>query len=631
MSTPPPPPPNQPPQPPNQPPAGGFGAPQDPRAGFGAPQDPRAGFGAPTPPAAPPVPPAPPQAPPVPPAPPQAPPVPPAPPQAPGAQQPGHPGQPGQPGHPVGQPGQPGYGYPQQGYGYPQQPGYPTTPQHVFQAQNAPAGNPGARAKRNQLMIIGAAVVAIAVIIAGGVWLVAGDDGGTVEPSANGSSAAGENKPGGSGGSEKATGNVNSKVLVNVEQPKVPPAPDGGYNTIGTYGSWVTDTVYAKSDIAKVVGYNLNDGSQKWTVPLPGHVCAASKHVSDNKTAVLFQYKLPTAEEKSPTCNSVGVIDLNSGKLLWSAEAKSSTGGDRKIRLDEVTISGQTVAAGGVHGGGAWSLNDGRVLWEPKVDGQGCYDMGYGGGEALGVLRKCGRLGSQTLHAQVLDPNTGAPKYSYKMSQGIEYGQILSTKPLVVAANVNRSAPNATGVSDIFVIDEAGQLKTTISLTSGNYDPKCGYTEVERCQKIVVGNGKVYLPSIEHQGTGNAGGPRTNEIVSFDLNTGKQTTDRADAGERYTMFPLRMDGSNIIAYKRPPYDKGGQVVSIDGATMKQTVLMVNPDDKDIRRAETGFVPGSAEFRYHKGRLFIADDIISNSSNSANVEEKDYLFVSFTTH
>ncbi|MEV8532759.1 PQQ-binding-like beta-propeller repeat protein [Streptomyces sp. NPDC051211] len=587
--------PNQPPPPPNQPPAGGFGAPQPPQAPPPAQTPPPAGYG---------TPPAPPQQ---------------TPPPAPGYGQPqagyGYPQTP--------PPGQPGYGFPQTppgqpGYGFPQTPPPAPVP---------PAG--GGNAKRNQLMIIGAAVVAIAVIVAGGFWLTSGDDSdeGGDQTTANGQqspSGGGNDKPSGPGGSEKAQGNTASKTLVNVEQPKV---PAGDFNTIGTHGSWVTDKVYAKSNVAKVVGYDLDKGTEKWSVPLPGHVCGASRHVSGNKTAILFEPTLPGANG-AIVCSKVGVIDLDAGKLLWSTEAKSSTSGDKAVRFDEVTVSGQTVAAGGTSGGGAWNLTDGKVLWEPKTDGQGCYDMGYAGGEALAVMRKCGRIGNQTLHAQVLDPVSGAPKYSYKMSQGIEWAQIISTKPLVVTANVNRTAKNATGVSDIFVVDESGQLKTSIPLTSGNYDPKCNSTEVEVCTKIVVGNGKVYLPSIEHQGSSNSGGPRTNEILSFDLNTGKQTTDRADAGERYTMFPLRMDGSNIIAYKRPPYDKGGQVVSIDGKTMKETVLMVNPEDKETRRAETQFVP-EAEFRYADGRLFIADNIISNSSISEI--EKQYLFVSFTTH
>ncbi len=191
-----------------------------------------------------------------------------------------------------------------------------------------------------------------------------------------------------------------------------------------------------------------------------------------------------------------------------------------------------------------------------------------------------------------------------------------------MAADVGKTAKNATGISDLFVVDPKGELKARIPLASGDFGGKCG-SEVEKCTNMVVGNGKLYLPSYEHQGQ--ASGGRTNELLSFDLETGKQTTDRADAGERYTMFPLRMDGSNIIAYKNPPYDKGGQIVSIDGRTMKETVLMENPEDKASRRAETGYSPEYSEYRYHNGKFFISRTTVSKPYS----DDPEYLFVSFT--
>ncbi|MFD5509919.1 PQQ-binding-like beta-propeller repeat protein [Streptomyces sp. NPDC127051] len=595
------------PPPPHQPPAGGFGAPQEPAPG---------GFGAP-----PPVPPAAPQQPPMPPTAPQAapqqPPVPPtAAPTAPAA-----PGVPDQ--------GQPAYGYPQQGYGYPQQqppagagapPAYgaPTAPMYAAQPP-APAGaGGGGNDKRTQLMIVGAALLAIVLIIAGGFWYVSGEDGGGDQPPTADGTTGGD-KPGpGTPGSEKAPANTKSKPLFN--QPS--PTPE---EVVTVAGSWLTDSTYIKSDVAKVVGYNTVDGAKKWEIPLPGELCGATKHVSDNKTAVLFRPAKPTPENKYPACTEVGVIDLNAGKLVWSGNAKGATSGDKPASYYEVTISGQTVAAGGTSGGAAWNLADGKSLWTPKTDGEGCYDSGYAGGEALAVIRKCGRGDNQTLYAQTLDPATGAQTSSYKLSPGIEWASIVSTKPLIVAADVGKTAKNATGVSDLFVVDPKGELKARISLASGNFGGKCGGTEVEKCAGFVVGNGKVYLPSIEHQGKAEAG--RTNELVSFDLETGKQTTDRADAGERYTMFPLRMDGSNIIAYKEPPYDKGGQVVSIDGTTMKETVLMENPAEKASRTAETGFSPDYSEYRYHNGKLFISRTMARKPYSDKG--DPEYLFVSFS--
>ncbi|MBT2542641.1 PQQ-binding-like beta-propeller repeat protein [Streptomyces sp. ISL-44] len=561
------------PPPPSQPPSGGFGAPQDPAPG---------GF-APPPPS-----------------------MPPAPPQQP--------------------PAQPAYGYPQQpgaGYGYPQQPGTPppfgppTTPMHTAQP---PAGGSGGGGNdvRNQLMIVGAALLAIVLIVGGGFWYVSGDGDGKKDTADGGPAKPGDDKAqAGAGGTEKVPANTKSKVLLN--QPS--PTPD---EMVQVPGSWLTDSTYVKSDVFKIVGYNLVDGGKKWEVPLPGEICGATPHVTDKKSAVIFRPTKATPEVKYPPCTEVGVIDLEAGKLLWTGNAKSATSGDKPVQYNEVTLSGQTVAAGGTSGGAAWNLTDGKSLWLPKTDAEGCYDAGYAGGEALAVMRKCGKSGNPSLYAQVLDPATGAPQSSYKLSAGIDYASIVSTKPLIVAADVGKTAKNASGVSDLFVVDAAGQLKARISLSSGTFGGECE-TEVERCSGMVIGNGKLYLPSYEHQGQDPYG--KTNELLSFDLETGKQTNDAAPAGERHKLFPLRMDGSNIIAYKEPPYDKGGQIVSIDGKTMKETVLMENPSDKTTQRIETAYLVGHHEYRYHNGKLFIARVTVKKPYSATS--DPEFIFSSFT--
>ncbi|MFE9479722.1 PQQ-binding-like beta-propeller repeat protein [Streptomyces spororaveus] len=562
------------PPPPSQPPSGGFGAPQDPPPG---------GFGAPVPP----------------------------------------PGPDAQPAYGYPQTG-PGYGYPQQpgpppAYGAPGAPGAPGVPGPPVPAPQPPAARAG-NDKRTQLTIVGAALLAVVLIVGGGVWYTSGDSGGGDDKADSNPTASpsGDNAKGYVPGTEQAPANTKSKPLANVPSPV--PA-----DVAVVAGSWLTDTTYIKSDLSKVVGYNLVDGGKKWELPFPGELCGASKHVSDNKAAVIFKAAQPTPENKYVQCTEVGVFDLESGKLVWSGNAKSATGGDKPVSLTSVTLSGNTVAAAGISAGGAaWSLADGKSLWLPKIDNEGCRDVGYAGGEALAAIRKCGQSPNYTLYGQLLDPATGAPTASYKLSPGIEDANIVATKPLIVAADVGKTAKNATGISDLFVVDPKGELKARIPLASGDFGAKCG-TEVEKCSNMVVGNGRIYLPSYEHQGQTSSG--RTNELLSFDLETGKQTTDRADAGERFTMSPLRMDGSNIIAYKYPPYDKGGQIVSIDSRTMKETVLMTNPEDKASQRAETGFSPDYSEYRYHKGKFFISRMMVSKPYSAK--ADPDYLFVSFT--
>ncbi|MFE2518093.1 PQQ-binding-like beta-propeller repeat protein [Streptomyces mirabilis] len=591
MSQPPPPP------PPNQPPQGGFGAPQDPPpGGFGAPQDPPpGGFGAP-----------------------QAPP----------------PGGFGAPQPPQG----PGYGYPQQapppGYGYPgQQPaqppgspygyGYPQQPPTYPMQPQVPQG--GGRKPNSQVVIIVAAVVAVALIIGGGVWYASsgkddsknnssGTSGGT-----GGKGGSGGDKTTGSTGKEKVPANTTSKVLFQVPAPAVP-----AETSVSTVGSWLTDKVYAKSGDAEINGYDPDSGAKAWTIKLPGPVCTASRHTTDSgRTAIVYEPAMPTKAKPSHGCSEVSALDLAAGKLLWTKSVKS---GDQKISLDNVTTSANTVAVGSTSGGAAFDISTGKALWAPKPT-DSCYDAGYGGGDKLVAVRKCGEYGSaRQLQIQTIDPTSGKVISEYKMSPGIEYASVVSTNPLVVAADVGDSAGDGSGISDFFSIDnKTGRLRTRISAPGKTYAAKCdGITRIEGCARLVVGNDRLYIPTEQHDG-GQSG--QINEIVAFDLGTGKQTGQRADAGDGYDISPLRMDGGNLLAYKRPPYDKGGQIVSIDGTSFKETELLENPATEAVRDAETSMLPDYAEILYREGHLYMSA-VYAHKPYSTS--EKEYLAIAFGT-
>ncbi|MFK4147950.1 PQQ-binding-like beta-propeller repeat protein [Streptomyces sp. NPDC004065] len=659
MTQPPPPPPNQPPQ------QGGFGPPQDqpaqpaPPAAQPAPpaQDQPAASGPDlTKPAQPPAP-AQPQAQPPAPAPAQPPAPAPAPgygyPQAPQPQQPAQPPQ----GAPGAQPPQPpaGYGYPapqpnpyaqpygqqpgpygsqQPGYGYPGQPGqgYPGYPGHPGQQPTMPlhpqAGAPGGRAGKvnAQLVIIVSAVVAIALIIGGGVWYAkSSGDGGKKDTAHSSGGTGGENGKDGkggtggtsSGGKEKVPSDPAAKVLFQVPMPAVK-------DTVSTSGSWLTDKVYAKTGVAEIVGYDPARGTKLWTVKLPGPVCQASRHTTaDGRTAIVHEPAMPTKDKPSHGCSQVAAIDLNDGRKLWTKTVKS---GDQLVGLDNVTISANTVAVGSTSGGAAFDVASGKPLWAPKPSDT-CYDAGYGGGAKLVALRKCGQYGQRQLHVQTIDPKSGKVISDYKMSSGIEYAAIVSTDPLVVAADVGDTAGDGSGISDFFSVDNrTGKLRAHISAPGDKYAARCdGISRIEFCANLAVGGDRLYVPTEEHDGTGEYS--QTNEIVAFDLASGRQTGQRADAGDGYQIYPLRTDGANVIAYKRPPYDKGGQVVSIDGGTFKQTTLLENPATEAVRDAETAMSPDYAEIRYAQGRLYMSTVFAHKSTSSFG---KEYLALAFGT-
>ncbi|MGW4273505.1 outer membrane protein assembly factor BamB family protein [Streptomyces seoulensis] len=508
----------------------------------------------------------------------------------------GYPGQPGGPGSPGG-PGQPGYGYP----GQP-----PTAPYPPQQGPGGPGG--GDRARRNQLLIIGAAVVAIALIVGGGFWYArsSGDDGKQdTAHSSGGTGGKGDDKGGSAHGSEKAPADPTAKTLFQVPLTKVA-------DQVTVTGSWLTDKVYAKTGIAEVVGYDPAKGTKLWTIKLPGPMCEITPHTTaDHRTAIMYEPAMATKAKPSHGCSQVAVIDLDAGKKLWTKTVKS---GDELVNFDNITLSGTTVAAGSTNGGAAFDLATGKVLWSPKP-GDTCYDAGYGGGAKLVAVRKCGQYGSRQLHIQTIDPKSGKVLSEYKLATGIEYASVVSTDPLVVGADVG-NAGKGQGVSDLFSIDSrTGALRTRISIPPDRYGAKCdGITRIEDCVGIVVGGDKAYLATAQHDAGGDSIA-QTNEVVALDLGTGKETGQRADAGEGYTVTPLRMDGQNIVAYKEPPYNKGGQVVGIDGTTFKQTVLLQTSADDSVRDLVASFPVRYGETLYQNGRLYLSQRYISDWSSS----------------
>ncbi|MER5429222.1 PQQ-binding-like beta-propeller repeat protein [Streptomyces sp. NPDC002588] len=572
------------------------GAPQE---GFGAPvPPPQGGFGAPQ--------------------------QPPAPPGTPG---PGHAyPPPPQPSYGYPQPPQPpqGYGYPAAappGYGYPGQPGQPGQPVTVPLRPNPPAPA-GGRKVNASLVIIVAAVAAIALIIGGGIWYSksSGGDGKNDGPTASGGTGGSGDKGGTAAkGSEKVPADPSARALFQLPAPTVQKD-----DSVDVPGSWLTDKAYVKSGVAEVVGYDRDKGTELWTIKLAGPVCGASRQTNeDGRTAILFQPRTPP-KDSTAGCSQIAAIDLNAGRQLWT---KTVTSGDELINFDNVTVSANTVAVGSTDGGAAFDITTGRQLWAPKTSDT-CYDAGYGGGPKLVAVRKCGSYDAPQLHIQTIDPASGKVLSEYKLATDIEYAGVVSTDPLVVAADVGDSAGDGSGISDFFSIDnKTGRLRTRISAPGAQYAAKCDSIDrPEACTGLTVGNDRLYIATEEHDSGDSGDSGQANEIVAFDLATGRQTGQRADSGTDYTLYPLRMDGGNVIAYKEPPYDKGGQVVSIDGTSFKETRLLENPGSEDTRDMEGDMSPEYSEILYSQGRLYMSETF----ADEPTAGEKDYLAIAFGT-
>ncbi|MEV3859729.1 PQQ-binding-like beta-propeller repeat protein [Streptomyces sp. NPDC050095] len=618
-------PPQPPQQPPNEPPQDAFqkqpeapkapaAPPAPPAGGFGAPTTPPpGGFGAPTPPA--PAPPA---------APPQAPATPPG--YGYPAPQPQQPPTPAYGQQPYGQPQfgeQQAYGqqqYGQQQYGYPQP---PTTP---LAATGGGSGDGGGKKGVSPVVwIVTAAVVVIALIVGGGIWYAGSSDDGKGDKKntadgkdKGGDTGGGKGKDGtgfGGAGQEKVPANTAASIAFQL------PAPQVAKDTVDSVkGSWLTDTVYAKAGVNEIVGYDPATGAKKWTLPLPGETCGSSTDVTkDGLAAVVSEDAKRPKGGDHQTCSQITLFDVNTGQKKWT---KSVGTGASALTFEELSFTGDTLAVGGgLRGGAAFDLA-GNILWKPQ---QGtCEDVGYSGGEQLVAVRKCGDYDNEKYEVQLLDPKTGSPKWSYKLATGLDNAKVLSTNPVVFGVG---TGDNAAGtITDIFSLDASGKLVTKISIDDEKYDFDCEVGMTEGCSKVVVGNGRVYLATRQHDAGGDIG--MTNELVSYDLKTGKSTSDRVDGGE-YEIFPLRMDGGNILAYKDGPYDKGSQIVTVDGKSMKQTTLLETPATETVKNAISSMVPGSSssEIRYSGGRLYLGKELISKPYSA---DEKDYTAIGFVS-
>ncbi|MGY1436222.1 outer membrane protein assembly factor BamB family protein [Streptomyces reniochalinae] len=601
---------SQPPPPPSQPPSGGFGAPQEPpqdaqgQPSYGYPQQPGHGqqpYGYPQQPGQQPY---------------GAPQQPPQPPQAPGSlsKEPPTPAAPPGYGYPQGQghaaptqaafgavpppsgpptpPGPPAPpGPPPGGYGQQQMPGgYGQQPPGGYPYANTPGGMPGGGGGGNnsKVLMIVAAVVAVVLIAGGGVFFLTKDDGG------GGGGGGGKDDPGPA--AEKNPNsppkNTQAQQIVDMKAPEV--------NDVTTVaGAWATDKVFAKSSVHEMIVQDLETKKQT-KISLKGNVCAASNEMTkDHKVAVVVQATISPAAD----CSRMVIVDLDAKKIAWD---KTMPNADTRS-VDNVAISGDTVASAWIGGSVGYKISDKKKVWEAKPSN--CRDKGYQGGKSLVAVVECGHdYDKPQVSVQKLDPDTGKAKWKYEPPKGVKDVRVASTDPLVLVAGAGDEL-----TSDVLTVGEDKKLKAKISLGE-RYNKPCEL-EVNGCYAMAVGPDTVYLSTTEHDGSSDLS--ETNEVMAFDFDTGKAKW-KSSAGEDRTIIPFKMQGSNVLGYKTPSYGHGGEIVTIEPKKGKQTRLLKMPAS-DIGQGEQAFSVDAysvdAPLIFENNRFFIQDDLISERRSS----------------
>ncbi|MFF9197259.1 PQQ-binding-like beta-propeller repeat protein [Streptomyces sp. NPDC014779] len=592
-------------QPPSNQPPGGFGAP-DPNQGN-----------------VPPVPPMPPQAPP---APPTAPPTAPAQPAA----------QPGPYGYPQQAPQQPGpYGYPQQApqqapgpYGYPQQPGpygqqpgpygQQPGPYGGYPANPVPPG-PGGGGKnpfKGKPGIIVAASVAAALVIGLGAWFAFSGDGEEDPVAQPTQSATNGPKPtesvdkgdgsgdGENGGPEdlnagRKDGEAKIAWLLknNVDLPR---------NGADVYGPWIIGDTVVKAMYKGIDGYSLSDGSSKWHIDVPHKLCAAPPQPSANGLMV-FGYQ--DSDGDRAKCLEMQQVDLNTGKAGWKKSIPKPTG-LFAFSDNTLTISGNTVTAAGSSSAYGFSLTDGRQLFTGPTTG--CKPYAYAGGSKLIAASECrtGDVNKEQHEISEVDPTTGKNKWTFRLQPTWEVDKVYSVDPLVVSATQREQKKWA-----IFSLTANGKERSQIQGGTDKFAPRCGGSFVvfgknlQGCTGVAADANTFYMATDTEYGT-------PNEVIAFDLNTGKAKWRSKAPGEQQ-MTPLRMEGSDVLVYVGPRYDAGGAVAAIAPTGGAPKVLLQH--QAAVSTVESSFY--SAGYAYSNGTFVIAAGRVSASNDEEEKETK----------
>ncbi|GAA3098878.1 hypothetical protein GCM10020254_50460 [Streptomyces goshikiensis] len=162
------------------------------------------------------------------------------------------------------------------------------------------------------------------------------------------------------------------------------------------------------------------------------------------------------------------------------------------------------------------------------------------------------------------DPATGKKSWSYRLPKGFKVKSVYSVDPIVLDLG-----DEAGKERSIVVLGPDGKPRTTVS-GEGSFPVNCGKRDhtLQGCTGS-VDSGNLYLA------TAAADNAKGNEIVAFDLGTGKVKW-RTPAGEKRTLLPLQAADGKLIAYREAEEEQGGEVLSIPAAGGEPTVLLRHP-------------------------------------------------------
>ncbi|MER7580369.1 PQQ-binding-like beta-propeller repeat protein [Kitasatospora sp. NPDC097691] len=472
------------------------------------------------------------------------------------------------PGAPYGAPDA-GQGYNTGGYNFPQQqtgysyPGAPTTPK-----------------QRNPVMLWGGiigGVLAISIVVALVVLLKADP-----EPTPGPGPVATTGGTGDGGNSGDTTPGPNTKgATYNVAWTAPKGANSDGANQM--LGVWGTDKLAVRVDSSGIKAYNLTDGKEAWTIPVPAgskEMCTAS-YGANSKGVAAVSFNTGDSD-----CSTVGAVDLNQGKLLWSVKVTAD-----RMSSPTLSVTENVVAVGG-NMVGALNIANGQPAWQYQPRDKDCSVRGRAAGVQIAVSDRCYGGSGPKSQLVIVNAETGkAASTPITLTGSIEeVDQVVQDKPLVLLMT---SGPQGDYV---LPFDKDNKPGNQMSVKEPGSDSLRLSGQDEALTRNVVSGSTLYV-----QVSGTKPG-----INAYDLNTGKRlwASTTSSAGNEMRLVSGTDKDGKVRAVVEQGYDKPARLVTLsptDGSMADiGTIAMSN--GLDIGSSTSEYVisdDGSAVYAFRR--------------------------------
>lgn len=440
-----------------------------------------------------------------------------------------------------------------------------------------PPPPPPQAGRRRPVILAISAIVIIAIVAVGLVFLLNQDDGET--PTAG--SEAGSADDGGQGGADASD-----------DATETPAAPEGWSLPAESVGSWeysaavwITDDALVHATNSFVSATDLVTGEALWDVPVPQiegladtqiNYCGASENVQDGLVALAFG---PALGNGISACGLLHVVDITTGEGVWHAEVVEPHEFDGRYPEDiSVDIIDGTVVA-------SWS-----VLYDNTIVG---YDLAEGSeqwrtmlGEDVFDAPRCdmedlvaakdvaviaGLCDTDSIEREIglarIDPSSGSvadarviprDELGFSMSNLA----LISHEPLIIRGT-NSDKIGENGDSMIVFDDGSFEIGSVIAAEDGTV-----------LTSIAEGVGSMIYPSatIDRDAgvlvatlvsPGNGAQPGT-ELVAYDLSTGDPVWAQG-FDDAAVQSPIGVADGNLLAWVTEG-ERGHRIATLDLAT-----------------------------------------------------------------